>query len=93
MDQPRLRFVMPRKPGKRGQQDQPRKGAQRMTTYRLLWLDKKGNTPKSAQLECHTDRQAIEIAEHQTGDYGSIEVWEGSRFICHCDNPDSVKQG
>jgi hypothetical protein len=64
-----------------------------MTTYRLLWLDKKGTIPKSAQIECQTNRQAIEIAEHQTGDYDVIEVWEGSRLIRHCDNPDSVKQG
>ena len=58
-----------------------------MTTYRLLWLDENRNIPKSAQIECQTDRQAIDIAEHQTGDYDVIEVWEGSRLICHCDNP------
>ena len=64
-----------------------------MTIYRVLWLDEKGNTPKSAQIECQTDHQAIDIAEHQTGDYDAIEVWEGSRLICHRDNPDSMKEG
>jgi hypothetical protein len=64
-----------------------------MTTYRLLWLDEKGNTPKSAQVECRTDRQAIDIAEHQTGDYDAIEVWEGYRFIWHYENPDSMNVG
>jgi hypothetical protein len=40
-----------------------------------------------------TDRQAIDIAEHQTGDYDAIEVWEGSRFIWHYENPDSMNAG
>jgi hypothetical protein len=64
-----------------------------MAIYRLLWLDEKGSTPKSMQIECLTDRQAIEIAEHQTGDYEVIEVWEGSRAVCRCGNPDKIKQG
>ena len=50
-----------------------------MTTYRLLWLDEKGNTRKSTQIECATDRQAISTAERQTGDYDAVEVREGAR--------------
>jgi hypothetical protein len=63
-----------------------------MTTYRLLWLDERGNARKSAQIECATDRQAIEIAEHQTGAYKAVEVWDGARPVCRCGNPDKTKR-
>ena len=64
-----------------------------MTTYRVLWLDEKQNSPKSKQIECLTDREAIDIAEHQTGKYEVIEVWNGSRLVCRCGNPDRTKKG
>jgi hypothetical protein len=63
-----------------------------MPTYRFLWLNERGNAPKSMQIDCLTDCQAIEIAEHQTGDYEVIEVWEGSRPVCRCGNPDKIKK-
>jgi hypothetical protein len=58
-----------------------------MITYRFLWLDEKGNIPKSTQIDCVTDHHAINIAEHQTGDYETIEVWDGPRSVCRRDNP------
>jgi hypothetical protein len=64
-----------------------------MTTYRFLWLDERGYASKSMQIECVTDRQAIDIAEHQTGDYEMIEVWNGPRPVCRCGNPDKSKKG
>jgi len=64
-----------------------------MTTYRLLWLDEKGNARKSGQIECATDRQAIDIAAHQTGAYRAVEVWDGARPVCRCGNPDMAGRG
>jgi hypothetical protein len=64
-----------------------------MTTYRLLWLDEKGNARKSTQIECATDRQAVDIAGRQTGDYEAIEVWDGGRPVYRCENPDKGKEG
>jgi hypothetical protein len=61
-----------------------------MTTYRFVWRDNKGNAPKSAQIECLTDQQAIDIAAHQTGDYETIEVWDGGRPVCRCGNSDKT---
>ena len=64
-----------------------------MTTYRLLWLDENGYAPKSKPIECTTDREAVDIAERQTGDYAMIEVWDGSRPVCRRGNPDGAKEG
>jgi hypothetical protein len=61
-----------------------------MTTYRFVWRDNKGNAPKSAQIECLTDQQAIDIAAHQTGDYETVEVWDGGRPVCRCGNSDKT---
>jgi hypothetical protein len=61
-----------------------------MTTYRLPWLDEKGNARKSGQIECTTDRQAIDIAAHQIGAYQAVEVWDGARPVCRCGKPDMV---
>jgi hypothetical protein len=58
-----------------------------MTTYRLLWLDEKGNARKSTQIECATDQEAIGVAGRQTGDYEAIEIWDGPRPVCRCANP------
>jgi hypothetical protein len=63
-----------------------------MTIYRLVWLDNKGNVPKSAQIECRTDREAIGVAERQTGEYEVIDIWEGSRPVCRCGNPHKTKK-
>jgi hypothetical protein len=63
-----------------------------MTTYRLLWLDEKGNARKSTQIEGATDRQAVDIAGRQTGDYEAIEVWDGGRPVYRCENP-KAKRG
>ena len=68
-------------------------GGTLMTTYRLLWLDENGHASKSKQIECATDRQAIEVAEHQTGDYVMIEVWDGPRPVCRLGNPYRAKKG
>jgi hypothetical protein len=46
--------------------------------------------PRSAQIECLTDQQAIDIAAHQTGDYETIEVWDGGRPVCRCGNSDKT---
>jgi hypothetical protein len=62
-----------------------------MITYRLLWLDEKGNIPKSRQIDCATDRQAVAIAKRQTGDYEAIEVWDGDRLVFRLRNPDKNK--
>jgi hypothetical protein len=64
-----------------------------MTTYRLLWLDRDRHALKSKQIECVTDRQAIDIAGQQTGDYEMIEVWDGTRPVCRCGNPNKAKEG
>jgi hypothetical protein len=53
-----------------------------MTTYRFRWLNEKGDAPKSMQIECATDLQAIGVAERQTGDYEVIEVWDGFWLVC-----------
>jgi hypothetical protein len=63
-----------------------------MTAYRLLWRDENGNALKSMQIECSSDRQAIEIAEHQTGDYAEIEIWDGPRPVGRCGNPNRSKK-
>jgi hypothetical protein len=63
-----------------------------MTTYRFLWLDEKGHLPKSMQIECGTDHQAIDIAQHQTGNYVVIEVWGGPRSVGRCVNPDQAER-
>jgi hypothetical protein len=60
-----------------------------MTTYRLLWLDRDGHALKSKQIECVTDRQVVDIAGQQTGNYEMIEVWDGTRAVCRCANPDA----
>ena len=52
-----------------------------MTTYRFLWLDVLGHPVKSKHIECATERQAIDIAEHQTGKFDVIEVWDGDRMV------------
>lgn len=67
------------------------KGEEAMTTYRLLWRDENGHIPKSTPIECSTVRQAIGIAEQQTGDYVGIEIWEGSRPVACCRNPNRGK--
>lgn len=53
-----------------------------MTTYRFRWLNEKGDAPKSMQIECATDLQAIAVAESQTGDYEVIEVWDEFWLVC-----------
>jgi hypothetical protein len=63
-----------------------------MTTYRLLWLDGKGNARKSTQIECANDLQANDIAGQQTGDYEAIEVWDAGRPVCRRENPDKGKE-
>jgi hypothetical protein len=34
------------------------------------------------QIDCATDRQAIEVAERQTGDHEVIEVWDRCWLVC-----------
>jgi hypothetical protein len=53
-----------------------------MTTYRFRWLNEKGHAPKSMQIECANDHQAIGVAARQTGDHEVIEVWDGSWLVC-----------
>jgi hypothetical protein len=50
-----------------------------MPTYRIVWIDAQGTARKSRQVECLTDREAIEMAEQQIGDYERVEVWDGFR--------------
>jgi hypothetical protein len=64
-----------------------------MATYRFIWLDEKGNSRKSMQIECATDREAINIAGQQTGDYEAIEIWDGSRAVGQYGNPDRIQNG
>lgn len=66
-------------------------GGTAMITYRLIWLDDNGHLPKSTHIECATDAQAIEIAQHQSGEYEAIEIWKGRRRVCRCSNPDRTK--
>jgi hypothetical protein len=40
------------------------------------------------QIECATDREAINIAGQQTGDYETIEIWDGPRPVGRYGNPD-----
>jgi hypothetical protein len=63
-----------------------------MPTYRLVWRDENGSMSKSKPIECLTARQAIEIAEQQTGDYLEIEIWDETQMIGRCDNPKRVKE-
>jgi hypothetical protein len=53
-----------------------------MTTYRFRWLNEKGHAPKCMQIECASDRHAIGVAAHQTGDHEVVEVWDGSWLVC-----------
>jgi hypothetical protein len=63
-----------------------------MTTYRLVWRDENGNSPKSMLIECSTDREAIGIAEQQTGDHVEIAIWDGLRPVARCGNPNRGKR-
>jgi hypothetical protein len=58
-----------------------------MTIYQLIWLDESGYAPKSMQVERATDREVIDFAEHQTGQWDVIEIWDGNRAVCRCYNP------
>jgi hypothetical protein len=57
-------------------------------TYRLLWLNKGGHIVKSKSLECPTARSAMSYADWQTGDFSTLEVWEGKRQIYRISQPD-----
>jgi hypothetical protein len=63
-----------------------------MPNYRLVWRDENGNMPRSKPIECLTVREAIGIAERQTGDYMEIEIWDGTQPIARCDNPNKFKE-
>jgi hypothetical protein len=51
--------------------------------YRLIWRDAEGvGFFRSAHIECGTDREALEIAEHQIGDDEiTIDLWDGLRPV------------
>lgn len=61
-----------------------------MTLYRLIWLDQTKNVVKSEEIECATDRVAINVAAHEIGGCLAVEIWHGKRPVCLYGNPSLI---
>jgi hypothetical protein len=65
-----------------------------MANYRLVWRDAKGIDFRSTQIECETDREALEIAERQIGhDAMTVDVWDGLRPVGRVGSLDQYDSG
>jgi hypothetical protein len=58
-----------------------------MTSYSFFFIDTDEHIGMSAQIECLTDEQAMEVAAQEAGDYRAIQIWDGERPIAMIGNP------
>jgi hypothetical protein len=63
-----------------------------MTTYSLLFIATNEHIEKSRQIECSTDKGAVDKAAQEAGDYRAIQVWKGDRLIALVSNPRSLEK-
>jgi hypothetical protein len=54
-----------------------------MNHYRIYPLSRDGSIATGLSVECETDDEAIEVGIAQLGDRPALEVWCGTRRVCH----------
>jgi len=63
-----------------------------MTLYRLVMRDGANRVLKRATIDVRTDRDAVEAAEREVGDFARVEVWQEDRAVSLIGNPGEARK-